>query len=75
MTGTVSAKVSKWEQTRYEWRQTHPLERRKSVRHLVTSEEKDQFGGNGSCEPREAILPLRWIHRNFQLSSLWKWPG
>lgn len=50
MKGAVSAKVSKWEQTWYEWRQKHPLERRKLVRHLVTSEDKDQFGGNDSCE-------------------------
>lgn len=28
----------------------HPLERRKLVRHLVTREEKNQFGGNGSGE-------------------------
>lgn len=44
----VSAKASEWGQTWYGRRQSHPPERTKLVRQLVTSEERGHLGGNDS---------------------------
>lgn len=48
--GTASAKVPKWEQAWYGWRQRQPLERMKLGSRLATGDEKNQFAGNDRCE-------------------------